>query len=1023
MKQVASIKICVLGGRSFGKTSLLSSLISISGTKEAGISTLGDNQRKLAIYNDYKNGHGKLSATSWDDICQFRYKITGSGNKRWVVSFIDYPGEFFQKFFEDENSGVLNGVLAKLKTSGQTGKTNQGNLSYGGETKKAKRIFKEILSADALIVLLPADSEKPEYKKLLSTFKARLESLLQTIEERNPYIPVCLAINKSDMLENKPVEDLLKKPEFAGFHNMLARERGQCYFYEPVSAFGGNKATGLPPGTENIDDLRQTWDGKSEPQNVLPMLIKVSEMAEEGRYKLLRERFDKATTAAKTLIWPFSWFHVRGLGANKEEDRKYCVKNLVGCAARFGAFILISAFAAFCAMSTMCSLNAWSTLRDYDRNLASAEQSCKGDARFIIGKGDIKKLSESRPRKLGKLVFFCTPKLESLKKRYEALEDDRNGRVFATVREECGGQKLSDGGDAMDVTKRLHLFNARIARYRNATNDIFGSATRIAQDGKLAERNTDSLLVDEKLAQIIDEEIKRKSYVENDKDFFLDLQKVLAAKEQDFCREAERFLEKYKYVKDHLKDKRGNVDVRMKDREKKLSIKADEYLTNHADKPDSEDYENRIILAQARIACVTNLLNQISTQFAYRGKYDEEKQKSEDLIANLNNDKPCYEAMAELREDNRNIVTGKVRRIHAFLQDYAKYSRCENFMSPFRCEYSNELSRIQSQCINNVTNNYVKDDQPTAEKIKRIKNQIAAYQIAYNEYVIGSDEFLEAEGKVKELKVRLEEYKNSNNLEKAFAEDFKKVDKPEEGTFCREAEKFLDKYVYAKEDKRFTMQYKGLEKAKQKCEEKAQGELQNYLGTHKDDESSEDYQNRIRQAKNRIAEIDTFIQKIGLKSSFRSQYLLLKSNDETLISNLESDAPFYKALAELHTQNQKEARGKIRRNDTFLKAHKDYLRCKRFWTSVCEDYSNEVRRVQNECRTVVTNNSIDVCDISTGKKIERIDNQIKAYENARDEYVIGSVEFRDAEKSISQLKGMLVAAQKMNGCEMKLHRR
>jgi hypothetical protein len=1022
MKKVASLKICVLGGRSFGKTSLLSSLIAISGTKEAGISTLGDNQRKLAIYNDYKDGHGKLSATSWDDICQFRYKITGGGNKRWVVSFIDYPGEFFQKFFEDEYSGILNGVLAKLKISGQSGKPTQEDMSYGGETKKAKRIFKEILSADALIVLLPADSEKPEYKKLLPTFKARLESLLQTIEERNPYIPVCLAINKSDMLENRSVEDLLGRPEFAGFHNMLTRERGRCYFYQPVSAFGGNKATGLSPDTENIEDLRQTWDGKSEPQNVLPMLIKVSEMAEEGRYKLLRERFDKATTAAKTLIWAFSWFRVRGLGANKEEDRKYCVKNLVQCAVRFGAFILISALVAFCAMSTACSLNAWSTLRDYDKKLTSAEQSCKGDAWFILGKNDIKGLSECRPRQLGQLVFFCKKKVDSLKKRYEDLEDDRNLRVFTTVRKECGGQKLSDGGDAMNVTKRLDLFDARIARYQNATNNIFGSETRITADEKRAERGTDNLLVDQKLVQIINEQNTLKQYLVNDKDFFLDLQKVHAAKEQDFCREAERFLEKYKYVKDHLKDKRDNVDVRMKDREKKLSMKADEYLTNHADKPDSEDYENRIILAQARIACVTNLLNQISTQSTCRGKYDDEKQKSEDLIADLNNDKPCYEAMAELREDNRNIVTGKVRRIHAFLQDYAKYSRCEKFMTPFRHEYSNELCRIQSECFHNVTNNYVKDSQPTAEKIKRTQSQIAAYQIAYNEYVIGSDKFLEAEEKIKELKVRLGEYENSNNLEKVFAEDLEKVYKSEEGAFCREAEKFLDKYVYAKDDKRFAVQYKELENAKQERENKANGELQSYLDAHKDDETSEDYQNRIRQANDRIDAIDSFILKIGLKSSFIGQYPSLKSENEILIRNLTSDAPFYEALAELHTQNQKEARGKIRRNDAFLKAHKDYLRCKRFWTSVREDYSNEVRRVQNECRTVVTNNSIDVRGISTGKKIERIDNQIKAYENARDEYVIGSVEFQNAEKSISQLKGMLVDAQKMNGCEMKLHR-
>lgn len=439
MRQSASLTICVLGGSSFGKTSLLSSLIAISGTKESGISALGDNQRKLAIYNDYKDGHGKLSATSWDDICKFRFKITGGGNRRWVVSFIDYPGEFFQKFFEDENSGILNGVLAKLKTSGQAGKTKQEELSYGGETKNAKRIFKEILSADALIVLLPADSERTEYKKLLTTFKARLESLLQTIEERNPYIPVCLAINKSDMLEDAAVEDLLERPVFAGFHNMLTRERGQNYFYQPVSAFGGNKANGLLSDAENFEDLRQTWDGKSEPQNVLPMLIRISEMAEEGRYKLLRERFDNASIMARTLKWPFSWSRVRGLGANKEEDRKYCVKNLVQCVARLGVFALISAFFVFCAISTVCSLNAWFGLCGYDKKLSSAEQSCKGDSEFILGKDVMKDLSDSRPRQLGRLVFSCDQKLNSLKERYEHLEDDRNWRVFKSAQRSLQG--------------------------------------------------------------------------------------------------------------------------------------------------------------------------------------------------------------------------------------------------------------------------------------------------------------------------------------------------------------------------------------------------------------------------------------------------------------------------------------------------------------------------------------------------------------------------------------------------------
>lgn len=769
MKQIASLRVCVLGGRSFGKTSLLSSLIAVSGTKESGISALGDNQRKLAIYNDYKNGHGKLSATSWDDICKFRFKITGGGNRRWVVSFFDYPGEFFQKF-EDENSGILNGVLAKLKTSRQAGKTKQEELSYGGETKNAKRIDKEILSADALIVLLPADSERTEYKQLLTTFKARLESLLQTIEERNPYIPVCLAINKSDMLENTAVEDLLERPVFAGFHNMLARERGQNYFYQTVSAFGGNRANGLPPDTENIEDLRQTWDGKSEPQNVLPMLIRISEMAEEGRYKLLRERFDEASVVARTLKWPLSWLHVRGLGANKEEDRKYCVKNLVQCVARLGAFALISAFFAFCAVSTVCSLNAWIGLRGYDKKLSSAEQSCKGDSEFILGKDVIKDLSESRPSQLGRFVFFCDRKLNDLKERYEHLEDDRNWRVFKSATIDCSGLKLCDGGDGMDVEERLKRFDDRIALYQNATNEIFGSETRITKDGTLASRGTDNLLADEKLAQIIGEESCLQKSLKNDKGFFQDLKKVNDANEKDFCREAESFLQKHQNVKVHLKGKCDAIRNRLNETESNLTAKADAYLGQHADNPDSENYVDRISKAKARIGCVTNLLDRISARSACRVKYDEEKRQAEELINDLNRDKPCYDALAALREDNRNIVTGKVRRVHAFLQAYAQYGRCERFMAPFRSELSNEVCRIQNECWTAVTNNSF--DVPgitTGKKIERIGNQIKAYEIARDEYVIESDEYRNAEASIKQLRETRVAIQKLNGFENALS--------------------------------------------------------------------------------------------------------------------------------------------------------------------------------------------------------------------------------------------------------------
>ena len=81
MKKQANLKICVLGGRNFGKTSLLSSLILISGDKDSGITVSGGNEQKLNIYNEYKNNNGKLIATNWDDICKFRYNLTGNGKQ------------------------------------------------------------------------------------------------------------------------------------------------------------------------------------------------------------------------------------------------------------------------------------------------------------------------------------------------------------------------------------------------------------------------------------------------------------------------------------------------------------------------------------------------------------------------------------------------------------------------------------------------------------------------------------------------------------------------------------------------------------------------------------------------------------------------------------------------------------------------------------------------------------------------------------------------------------------------------
>ncbi len=274
MEKKAKLNICVLGGRNFGKTSLLTSLVLISGNKDSGITVSGDDQKKLIIYDDYKQNNGTLIATNWDDICSFKYNITSKQKKHWLVTFTDYPGEFFQKFLEDD-SGEFTSFLKHIFSPKKEKNNGIGWTFTPDEARKARKLTKEIERADALIVLLPADITEAVYKKNLQVFKIRLQALLERVQEYNPRIPVCLAINKWDMF-GKRMDDLdsvLKEEPYREFDNMLQLECSEHYFPQAVSAFGNH----LPSD-------QQKWDKISQPQNVLEMLIKLSEKAEVARW-------------------------------------------------------------------------------------------------------------------------------------------------------------------------------------------------------------------------------------------------------------------------------------------------------------------------------------------------------------------------------------------------------------------------------------------------------------------------------------------------------------------------------------------------------------------------------------------------------------------------------------------------------------------------------------------------------------------------------------------------------------------
>lgn len=299
MKNKASLKICVLGGRSFGKTSLLSSLILISGDENSGISVSGDQIKKLNIYNDYKNNKGKLIATGWEDICHFKYNLTGNGNRKYKLTFVDYPGEFFQKVFSDGGNFFASKFMQLFRLGTQKGEqteTLQDNRSFTKKDERiARRLAKEMESSDAFVVLLPADVTKEAYKVNLQVFMTRLQQLLNRIHEINPYIPVCLAVNKWDMFDKgyDTINEVLQEKPYKDFSNLLHRECGEHYFYKAISAFGQNRAKEAKNENER-ENFIEEWDRKSEPVNVMPMLLTLADKAEKSRYIRLREKYKNA---------------------------------------------------------------------------------------------------------------------------------------------------------------------------------------------------------------------------------------------------------------------------------------------------------------------------------------------------------------------------------------------------------------------------------------------------------------------------------------------------------------------------------------------------------------------------------------------------------------------------------------------------------------------------------------------------------------------------------------------------------
>ena len=632
MNKKSKLKICVLGGRGFGKTSLLSSLILISGDENSGITVSGDNLKKLNIYNDYKSNNGTLIATNWNDICSFKYNITGAQKKRWQVIFPDYPGEFFQKFLDDD-SHTFSNLLKRFFPQKDDKKDVDERTFLPEESKKARKLAREIECADALIILFPADITKEAYKKNLQVFKTRLQALLEKAQECNPHIPVCLAINKWDMFKKSmnELESVLKEEPYREFDDMMQRECPEHYFRQAVSAFGNH-----------LESDHEQWDRVTQPQNVLEMLIKLSEKAEIARWQTLRERYEKSSKIARIFKYPFLFWSAFSKGANSEVDRKFCSNELLKNTALLCVTIVALVFAVFFSISTTVSIRDYKYIAkqagEARRILAKFEST--EESKFNIEKDDIDKFKSYMVGYPHDLAFFCDSKYKENMNLIRQVEEAYNRRVFKLTSESCSFEENRDQEPSKMVSsERKRRCEERIEKWEDAKKKLTDLPTMSDNGCEIGYMIEETVGNERRLLKNIEKESKL-----DDR-----LYELVQLKNDVVCQAIEKTLNEFEGRFPHrqleFERLRKQLDLVEKMYEDKLSAILEQYKDN----PDSTDCEERIRLANSRINAIEDFAQYYSSRSQYLEQHSVLVANARRLIEDCKHDTLFYTEYKKLQ--------------------------------------------------------------------------------------------------------------------------------------------------------------------------------------------------------------------------------------------------------------------------------------------------------------------------------------------------------------------------------------
>lgn len=322
MSKIATIKIGLLGGRKYGKTAFLTKLICLADSSEDGFIQLNAGSESLQIKNQLLLNDGVLPATSIEEVTKYDFLLGSTEGTTWNMKFCDYAGELVERIdtntSENENQYLEASDSNNLEDTPESNdKPEQSFVANEGNRPFIKKVKKWLKSCDAFIVLVPADiTNKDTYPtEEVEIFKQNIGLILKVMKE-DEYLtkrPVCMAINKWDMLEQSmTLEEILKRKEYASFWNQLKNLCGANLFVKPISAFG-----------KHLEDDTSKADPDGKPINVIEMLKELCQKAETARALIIGKKTRKTPVFLRWFWAPCLLLHNSFQGFSNGKFRKY----------------------------------------------------------------------------------------------------------------------------------------------------------------------------------------------------------------------------------------------------------------------------------------------------------------------------------------------------------------------------------------------------------------------------------------------------------------------------------------------------------------------------------------------------------------------------------------------------------------------------------------------------------------------------------------------------------------------------